>query len=332
MPANLTQQYLFAEERFKAATTHEEKVAALEEMIRELPKHKHTEKMFADLKTRLAKLRREGEAKAGGPARHVTDLVIRKEGAGQVVLVGGPNTGKSALLGAMSNAPVEVTEYPFATRKPVPGMIAYEDVRIQVLDTPSVDPEFQDPGLMPLVRQADAVVIAVDLSAADCLDQPERTLAALEEAKVDVVPGTVFSVRKGPGRTVLPGFIVATRADDPDGPLALELLEDVLGGRLPVVATSTGDPASLKAFAKACFGLFGVVRVYSKQPGKDADMAAPFLVPAGGTVLDFAERVHRDFRERFDFARVWGPGKYDGQRVARDYAVAEGDVIELHVR
>jgi len=332
MPANLTQQYMFAEERFKAATTHEEKVDALEEMIRELPKHKHTEKMFADLKTRLSKLRREGEAKAGGPSRHATELVIKKEGAGQVILVGGPNTGKSALLGALSNAPVEVTEYPFATRKPVPGMIAFEDVRIQVVDTPSVDPDFQDPGLMPLVRQADAAVICVDLSAPECLDQPGWAFTALEEARIDVVPGTVFSVPRGPGRVVLPGFIAATRADHPDAPVALELLADVVGGRLPIVATSTGDPASLKGFARACFDLFGVVRVYSKQPQKDADMDAPFLVPAGGTVLDFAERVHRDFRERFDFARVWGPGKYDGQRVARDYPVEEGDVIELHVR
>jgi ribosome-interacting GTPase 1 len=332
MPANLTQQYLMAEERFKAAATHDEKVDALEEMIRELPKHKHTEKMFADLKTRLAKLRREGETKTGGQARHSSEPGIKKEGAGQVVLLGAPNAGKSALLGAMSNAPVEVTEYPFTTRKPVPGMIAFEDVRIQIVDTPSLDPQFQDPGLMPLLRQADAAVICIDLSATECLDQPSWALAALDEARIDVVPGTVHSTVSQAGRTTMPGFIVATHADHPDASIAMEFLADALAGRLPIVPISTSDPVSLKAFARACFDLFGVVRIYCKQPGKEADRDAPFLVPTGGTVLDFAERVHKDFRERFDFARVWGPGKYDGQRVARDYPVEDGDVIELHVR
>jgi len=333
MPANLTQQYLFAEERFKAATTHEEKVAALEEMIRELPKHKHTEKMFADLKTRLSKLRKEGESRAaGGPGKHSEAPVIRKEGAGQVFLVGAPNTGKSALVAALSKAPVEVTEYPFTTRKCIPGMAAWEDVRFQLVDSPSVDPTFLEPNLMPLLRQADAAVVVVDLSAPECLDQPGWVFEALGQARIDVKPGTVHTVARELGRSVLPGFVAATHADHPDAPVALELLADELTGRLPVVPVAAGEPASVKTFAKACFDLFGAVRVYSKQPGKEAERDAPFLVPIGGTVLDFAERVHRDFRERFDFARVWGPGKYDGQRVARDYAVLDGDVIELHLR
>jgi uncharacterized protein len=333
MPANLTQQYLFAEERFKAATNHEDKVAALEEMIRELPKHKHTEKMFADLKTRLAKLRREGEAKAaGGPAKHSETPVLKKEGAGQVFLVGAPNTGKSALVAALSKAPVEVTEYPFTTRKCIPGMAAWEDVRFQLVDSPSLDPTFLEPNLMPLVRQADAAVVVVDLSAGECLDQPGWVFDALSAARIDVKPGTVHAVEKEYGRSVLPGFLAATHADHPDAPVALELLADLVGARLKIVAVDVKDPASVKAFARACFDLFGVVRVYSKQPGKEAERDQPFLVPLGGTVLDFAERIHRDLRERFDFARVWGPGKYDGQRVARDYAVEDGDVIEVHAR
>jgi hypothetical protein len=333
MPANLTLQYLQAEERFKAARTHEDKVAALEEMIRELPKHKHTEKMQADLKTRLSKLRKEGEKKTGGPARQGagTEYVVRKEGAGQIVLFGAPNAGKSALVGSLTNAAVEVTDYPFATRKVLPGMMAWEDVPIQIVDTPSVDPGFLDPFQMPFVRTADALVLCVDLSSPDCLDQPGMLMDVLGEARIDVRPGTVWTARSVGAETTLPGFIAGLKADHPDSAVALELLADTLGDRLPMVPVSMGDPASLAAFARACFDLFGMVRVYSKQPGKEADFSQPFLIPAGGSVLDFAERVHKDFRERFSFARVWGTGKYDGQRVARDYAVEDRDVIELHL-
>jgi len=331
MPANLTLQYLQAEERFKAAQTHDDKVAALEEMIRELPKHKHTEKMFADLKTRLSKLKKEGETKKGPAVGHKgTEYVVKKEGVGQVVVLGAPNTGKSAILAAVTHAHVEVTDYPFTTRKVIPGMMDFEDVVVQLCDTPSISPDFQDPFLMPFVRTADAAVLVVDLSSPDCLDQPGWVLAALEEARIELARGTVTG--QAPRTTPrLPAFVAATHADHPDAPDALELLAEVLGDRLPVVPVDTADPESMKRFARACFDLFGVVRVYSKQPGKDADRDAPFLVPVGANVVDFAERVHRDFRDRFSFARVWGPGLFEGQRVPRDYAVQDGDVVELHL-
>ncbi len=330
MPANLTLQYLQAEERFKAAKTHEEKVAALEEMIRELPKHKHTEKMFADLKTRLSKLRKEGEKPAAGQSRHVEGYTLKSEGVGQVVLLGAPNCGKSALLGALSNAPVEVTEYPFATRKPVPGMVKFEDVRLQLVDTPSIAPDFLDPHLMPFVRNADAAVLCVDLGAPDCLDQPGWITAALADATMELYAGVVATTDRMRTPRRLPAFLAATKCDHPDAEVALELLREVTGGTMPILPVSVERPETLVAFAGACFRLFGLVRVYAKLPGKDADREFPYLLPEGANVLDFAEKVHKDLRERFNFARVWTPGLYDGQRVARDYAVREGDVIELH--
>jgi ribosome-interacting GTPase 1 len=331
VPANLTLQYLQAEERFKAAKTNDEKIACLEEMIRELPKHKHTEKMFADLKTRLSKLRKGDEKKGpSGPSRHTEGYAIKPEGMGQVVVLGAPNSGKSALVGAFTNAAVEVTDYPFTTRRPSPGMMSFEDVRIQLVDTPSLSPEFQDPFLMPFVRNADAAVVTVDLSSPDFLDQAGWVESALDEAGMRLVADAVERVGRHESPRPLPAFLAATKADHPDAEVALELLREVAGDRLPLVTVSIEDPASLDRFRRACFDRFGRVRVYSKQPGKEAERDAPFLVPAGANVLDFAGRVHRDLRERFSFARVWGPGKFDGQRVARDYAVEDGDVIELH--
>jgi ribosome-interacting GTPase 1 len=206
----------------------------------------------------------------------------------------------------------------------------HEDVRVQLVDTPSIAPEFLDPFLMPQVHAADAAVLCVDLGAPECLDQPAWVQAALGEANVELVSGTVETVSKQGSPRRLPAFVACTHADHPDGPTALDLLREVMGDALPFLPVSVNDPASLAAFSKACFGLFGLVRVYSKQPGKEADRDDPFLVPIGASVLDFAGKVHRDLRERFGYARVWGEGKYEGQRVARDYPVQDGDVIELH--
>ncbi len=329
MPANLTPDYLEAEKRFRAARTPEEKMAALEEMIALLPKHKGTEKIFADLKAKLAKLRR-GEEKKGGPARRGPEYVIRPEGAGQVVVVGPPNAGKSALLRALTKAEVEVTDYPFATRRPAPGMMAFEDVSFQLVDTPSITREYFDPFLPSLIRNADAAALVVDLGSPDCLDQPGEVLQALEAQRIVLVRELVTrSTKQGTPRR-LPTLMVGMKADHPDAETAVELLREVVGDRFPFVTVSVEDAASLDRFRRAVFDLFGLIRVYSKRPGKEADFSAPFLLPAGSTVLDFAEKVHRELAERFAFARAWGQGRFDGQRLGRADLLQDRDVIELH--
>lgn len=342
MPANLTQQYMQAEARFRAAVTHEEKVVGLEEMIRELPKHKHTEKMFADLKTRLSKLKKEGDVSKGPAVRKTAGYEVAREGAGQIVVIGAPNSGKSSILAALTKAPVEVTEYPFTTRRVIPGLMRFEDVGIQIVDTPAIAAEFMDPMLPPFIRSADAAVLCVDLTAPDCLDQAAATMAALAECGIVLRPGIVDSTDSQKSPRPLVAFIAATHADDPDAEIALELLAETVAAlpaepgtsgaaNLKIISFSINDPAMQATFCRACFDLFNVVRVYSKQPGKPADKDAPFLVPNGGFVIDFAEMVHRDFRDKFSFARVWGEGKFEGQRVSRDYQVQDCDVIELHL-
>lgn len=330
MPANLTQPYLEAEARYRSAGTTQEKIACLEEMITLLPKHKGTEKMHADLKSRLAKLRKQGEKKGGGPARRGPDITIEKEGAGQMVLLGPPNAGKSALVAAVSNAPVEVADYPFATHKPVPGAMLYEDVRIQLIDMPSISPEFVDPNLPTLVRMADAALICVDLGSPDCLDHADWVIDTLRQERITLISGTVSEAPKM-GLKKLPHLFIGTKADSPDAGAALELLAEVTGG-IPILPISIHDQASLDRFRKACFDLFGIVRIYSKAPGKEPDRSTPFCLPIGSTLVDFAERVHKDFKDRLSFARVWGEEKFDGQRVAKDYMLLDQDVIELHMK
>ena len=159
MPANLTPQYRAAEARFKSAHTFEERRAALEEMLATIPKHKGTEKMQADLKRRLARLRHEEETRT---SRHGHAIKVDPEGAAQVVLLGPPNCGKSSLLAALTHAEPSIADYPFTTTRPQPGMMAFEDVQIQLVDLPPVAAQHMDPWLPGLVRGADAALLLVD--------------------------------------------------------------------------------------------------------------------------------------------------------------------------
>ena len=130
MPANLTPQYLEAELKFKQAKTTPDKIKALEVMMAVIPKHKGTERLRGQLKSRMAKLKEELQKRPTvGRAEQVYN--IKREGAAQVVLLGLPNSGKSSLLSRITNASSEVADYPFTTQKPVPGMMKFENLQIQ---------------------------------------------------------------------------------------------------------------------------------------------------------------------------------------------------------
>lgn len=324
MPANLTPQYLNAEKTFRAAKTVAEKIAALEEMYATIPKHKGTDKMQGDIKRRLAKFRqaaRETKRKAG-----VDPFYVEKHGAGQFVLFGTPNSGKSAIVGAATKAHVIVAPYPFATHGPVPGMMAFEDVQIQLVDLPPVAREALVPGMIGTVRSADGILVCVDLGARDLLDQVDVCLGVLEGR------GMAPDGRQPPeGGVTKRMLLVGTKDDLPGARSNFEALQDLHRGLLPMLATSAETGRGMDDLARRCFEMLGIVRVYSKEPGKPADMRQPFILPRGSTVLDMASAVHREIAENLKRARIWGAGVYDGQPVQRDHVLSDKDVIELHV-
>src|SRR5438093_12551271 len=181
MPANLTPQYKEAEQRFRQAASHEEKLETLREMLALLPKHKGTEKIQADLRRRFAKLEEEGASgKRAGPQRFDPGHVNR-EGAGQWVLIGSPNAGKSALVRALTHAHPDVAPYPFTTRAPLSGMMPFEDVQMQLVDTPPVAPNHTQPYLANLVHSADGVLLVLDLASDDVEESIRGLLALLEK-------------------------------------------------------------------------------------------------------------------------------------------------------
>lgn len=327
MPANLTPQYKEAEDRFRTATTNEEKVAALEEMLRQIPKHKGTEKMQADIKRRLKKLRSGGGKKGG--TKHATPVYyVKKEGAGQIALVGPPNSGKSTLLARLTHATPEVADYPFTTRLPQPGMMPFENIQIQLVDLPPLDEQYSEPWVPQAVRNADAVAIVLNLGDPDVLEHLDGVIELLDRAKIAI----------GREPAELPyGFVhkrtlvVASGSDRPEAAATLGVLMDLEQERFETFLSVSGTTgANMEELRRRLFGLLGVVRVHTKTPGKKAELDAPYVLPRGATVFDVAERVHKDVAESLKFARIWGEGKYDGQMVQRDYTVEDNDIIELH--
>lgn len=326
MPANLTPVYHAAEERYRQAKTKEEKIAALEEMLAVIPKHKGTDHLQADIKRRIAKLRDEGDEKGG--AKSGDPFLIPKEGAGQVVLMGFPNTGKSALVGALTRAKVTVADYPFSTPLPVSGMMSYEDILIQLVDLPPVTAEEMPKGMAGTLRLADLVAITLDLASDDCLEQWQGCLDLLNERRILKIPGEVEGQHT---RDAGDFILIMTKSDAAGADERLELLQEMIPPDWRSITVSVHDPDSLNRLRKTIFEQLRIIRVYSKIPGKEVDRSNPFVLRSGQTVLDMAAKVHRDFPDKLKSAKVWGSAKFPGQAVEKDYQLADGDVVELHV-
>jgi hypothetical protein len=325
MSANLTPQYLDAEKRFKSAKTSEEKVEALEEMLATIPRHKGTEKMQAELKRRLSKLRAEQSRR---PVSRIGIIHrVEKEGAGQVAMVGPPNSGKSLLVRKLTHAMPEVADYPFTTRVPLPGMMLFEDAQVQLVDLPPVHPEFPESWLYQIIRNADATLLVVDLSDPDLLEDLDTTLGQLANSKVQLGQGELPNV---PGWLQKRTLLVANKIDASGAEEDFEILSELYGARFPMLRVSAETGEGLEQLRQAAFELLEVIRVYTKAPGKKLERTAPYLLKRGSRLVDLAAHVHQDFLAQLKYARLWGHGKFEGQMVNRDHVLEDKDVVELH--
>jgi ribosome-interacting GTPase 1 len=328
MAVNLPPQYHDAEAEYKKARTPEEKLAALKKMWVILPKHKASEKVQVILKTKISEVNDEIEAVQSGPKKATASYKIPRQGAGTVVFLGGPNAGKSSLLRKLTKATPEVAPYPFTTREPVPGMMDWEDVRVQLIDLPPITADFYEPYVTDFARTADAALLVVDLGDDDGPFAAETVLERMAGRKIHLVgtppeggdDPTVFHVRT---------LLVANKLDAEGASDRLDILKEMIGDRMPILPVSVDKGEGVEELRTQIYRLLHVKRIYGKQPGKPADMKAPFTIPEGGTVLDFAEVVHSELAEGLKSAKVWGSAQFDGQTVKRDHVLRDKDVVEL---
>ncbi|MDP6419060.1 MAG: TGS domain-containing protein [Candidatus Krumholzibacteria bacterium] len=328
MPTNLPPQYYKVEDKFKAAREPSEKIAHLREMMAIMPRHKGTDKLWAELRKKLSQLQDQIEHAAKSKGKTHNPWFIPRTESPQVLLLGAPNSGKSSVLKGLTNANVQVAEFPFSTSLPIPGMMPYKDVQIELIDTPPVAQFPLESWILDQARTADALVLFADLSAPDCCEALQALREGLEEKSLHPVrrvdqenPDLALNQR----RTLL----AMSKADHPDAEVNRSFLSELIGDPWPAVAFSSLSEEGLDLFRQAVWERLEMIRAYTKVPHKKAEMSEPYLLPLGATVLDLAGKVHRDFLETFQSARIWGSGKFDGQVVDRAHVLEDGDLVEI---
>jgi ribosome-interacting GTPase 1 len=325
VPANLTPEYFKAEKWYKSAATNDEKILALERMLAVMPKHKGTDHLKADLRKKLSKLKDAGTQKKGGS--HVDIFHVPRGGAGQIVLLGMPNCGKSSILAALTNAKVNVADFPFATNGPVPGMVTFEDIQIELVDMPPITADYIAPGQVGTYRNCDIIAIVIDLSG-DVAEQFGVCMDFLESRNLLIGAETPASDDQG-NALAKESFCICTKSDIAKAGV-LESLKQLPKLPLEFIEISAVTGAGLDILPAKLFELLGIIRIYAKPPGKPADMTEPFTLPAGSTVMDLATHIHRHLAEKLKSARIWGTGVYDGQNAQRTHVLNDKDIIELH--
>lgn len=329
MPANLTPQYLKAEEEYRRAATPDEELRCLQAMLREVPKHKGTDRLQAELKQKISKARKEVDAQSKtGKKSH--GVRIPRQGAGRAILLGGPNAGKSQLLRSLTRATPEVAEYPFTTREPIPGMMPWEDVMVQLIDTPPITIDILEPYHQGLIRGADLTLLLVDLGSDDGIEQCQELIRHLNQTKTRLARQS-FLDEDDIGLSYTQTLLVPNKIDADDAATRLDLMREAGCGDFPEYVISALHGTGLEALREAVYRGLDVVRVYTKLPTqKEADYDRPYTIRRGGTLSEVAAMIHKDFAAQLKFARVWGSQVHDGTTVKGDYVLHDRDVIELH--
>lgn len=330
MPANLTPQYHKAEAAYRQAESPQEELDCLQVMLREIPKHKGTDRLQADLKAKIAKVKADLQKSSSAPTAKATATKIPKQGAGRVLLIGPPNAGKSQLLAALTRAQPEIAPYPFTTQAPLPGMMLFEDCPFQLIDLPPITADFFSAATVGLVRGADLVLLVIDLGNDALVEETAAVLEQFAAGKTRLGRETMLD-ENDIGVSYTQTLIVLNKVDDPDAAARLALLDEFLELPFDRLQVSATQGTGLDELKRQTFERLEIVRVYAKHPKeKEPDRSKPFTIRRGDTLVEVAECIHREMASQLKGARVWGSAVHDGTPVKPDYQPLDGDVVELH--
>lgn len=327
MPANLPPQFYELEREYREKKTIQEKIEILKKMFAIMPKHKGTDKLQAEIKAKISKLKEELEYQKKNKGKR-SSFYIEKEGAGQVTLVGPPNTGKSSLFFLLSSVPSEIADYPFTTKTPVVGMVLFEDIKIQFIDLPPID-EDSDYTIFDIIRNSDLILIVLsfDLS---LQEEFNKLIKILEDKGINLLgEGTSEDYLFGPLNKR--GLIYINKSDLLNESEIQEILNN-FKTNLPIFCGSTEFGFDINNLTKKIFDGLNIIRVYTKEPGKPPDMHDPLILKKGATVFDAAYKLHKEIAKNLKYARLWGSSRFEGQRVNRDYILQDKDIVEFHTK
>jgi small GTP-binding protein len=320
MPANLPPQYFEVEKKYREAKTLQEKLFYLQELLAIVPKHKGTEKLQAELKTKISKTREmmERSKKSGGST---VWYQVERQGAGQVLLVGLPNSGKTSLLNILARTNAEVAPYPFTTTMFQVGMMEYEDIKIQIVDTPPVA-EGAPPWLFAAFRSADLLLVILDASSDDLLEQLDKINSQLAARNIYIDKENENAKK---------AIVLLNKIDSDKANENSEVFLEFYQNRYNILKISTLTGANIETLKRMIFENLNIIRVYTKKIGQPPIKKEPIVLKAGSTVLDAAGYIHKDFKKNLKFTRLWNDHGFRGQRVEKNYILNDGDIVEFHV-
>ena len=329
MPANLPPQYFEAEKEYRNAKTIEEKIHALKKMLAIMPKHKGTDKLQAEIRAKISKLQEELENQKKGK-KSGAHWYIKKEGAGQVLLLGLPNSGKTTLVNTLCNTNFETADYPFTTQQPHAGMMDFEDIKIQLIDTPPIKDD-NDYKIFELVRNADLLAIVLSLDS-EPINDFNFIQEKLSERNI-TLKGSGAGDYELFGPVTKRAILILNKLDLNKDAQYLKDLENHFKGKFGLIAfpLSALYGTGTEELKQEIFKELEIIRVYTKEPGKPPVLADPLILKRGSTVLDAAREIHKDFEQKLKYAKVWGSTKFEGQRVERDYKLQDKDIVEFHI-
>jgi len=302
MPVNAGYEFFAAEKKYFAAKTLEERITALEEMIKTAPKHKSSENFVAELKRRLIKLKEKQEkdrTKKGG-----SRIGIKKDEM-QVAIIGKTKSGKSSLLNILTNAKTETGDYQFITKKPIVGIMDYYGTGIQIIEIPSIESEYYDKGL---VNSADVILVLI------------TNLKQIEEIRP--------IINKSKAKQIIVFNKIDTLSENEKRKVSATLQSN----KYDFILISAEDKEGIKELKDKIFKNIDKIRVYTKEPGKEKSNR-PVILERDSNVKNVAEKILKGLSSKVKETKIWGPSsKFPGQKVGLTHKLKDMDVVEFKTR